>query len=63
MKHFFIAVSALLLMSCGGAGTGTGKGEDTVDVKAEVEQTAQSVEDSAGKVDVQKLEQMMEDAK
>jgi len=37
--------------------------DSVVDVKEEVEQTTKQVEDSTGKVDVQKLEQMMEDAK
>lgn len=61
----FVAVAASVSISaCKSSATSDGDAkEEVVNVKEEIEQTAESIEDSTGKVDVQKLEQMMEDAK
>jgi hypothetical protein len=61
---FFVATMLpIFIMSCKSGASGNDTKQDSVDVKNEVVQTAQKIEDSTGKVDVQKLEQMMEDAK
>jgi len=67
MKKIVLLVAACASLSLWSCKSET-KHEDStkdsvVDVKEEVKQTTKQVEDSTGKVDVQKLEQMMEDAK